>query len=134
MRDVVEAAGENEVVAEFVKGGRGIEEDERGDEDVDVVVVKGANDAQSVARDEEEGGIGVDPSDPPGFMVAGLIKMQNAGYGKEDREDNRGGFVGGIVPEAAVDWEVLDRWWMRGEVEGRALTILSILHDGYGGL
>jgi hypothetical protein len=52
-------------------------------------------------------------------MVAGLIKMQNAGDGKEDREDDRGGFVGGIVPEAAVDWEVLDRWWLRGEIKGR---------------
>lgn len=78
VRHVVQAAGEDEVVAEFVEGGGGVEEHEGGDEDVDVGVVVGASDAEGVAGDEEEGGPGVDPGYAPGFVERGLVEVENA--------------------------------------------------------
>lgn len=64
----------------------------------------GAGDAQGVAGDEEEGGPGVDPGYAPGFVERGLVEVENARDGEEDREDDRGDLVRGVIPEAAVDW------------------------------
>ncbi|KFZ13251.1 hypothetical protein V502_06715 [Pseudogymnoascus sp. VKM F-4520 (FW-2644)] len=129
-----EEAGEDEVVAEFVEGGGGVEEHEGGDEDVDVGVVVGAGDAEGVAGDKEEGGPRVDPGYAPGFIERGLVEVENARDGEEDREDDRGDLVGGVIPEAAVDWGLLDVWWLRGGSKGPALTILSVFHCGNGAL
>lgn len=68
----------------------------------------GAYDAQGVAGDEEEGGVGVDPGDAPGLVIRGLVEVEGAGDSEENREDDGGDLVRGVIPEAAVDWGLLD--------------------------
>ena len=72
---VVEDAGEDEVVAEFVEGWCDVEHDDRGDEDVEVVVVEGAVLAERVAAYEDEGCPWQNTAHPPTFVMNALVDV-----------------------------------------------------------
>jgi hypothetical protein len=99
----MQAPAQHQIIPKLVHRRRGVQKDDGGDEDWQMVVVPGAVGAQDVAGDEEQRGPGVDPGYLPGVVPEGLVGVKGAGDEEEGGEGDRGALVGGVEPEAAGD-------------------------------
>lgn len=70
MREIVKEAGEDKVVGEFVDGRGGVEKDEGGYEEADVVVVVYTNSSKDISSNEKSGAPRKDTSYTPAAIAA----------------------------------------------------------------